>query len=284
MTKLAEIVRELTEKAEKEVKTIIQSKEDLEEYLNFCSKFYQYSSRNQLLIYHQRPGAVACLGFSEMKKRGLHLRKGSKAIQILAPMLVKEKDEKTQEEIEKIRGYKYVNVFDITQTDLEPDEYPKHFPNKPYIFEHDFNIADMQKAVQILAKDMNVKIMIDKIDRIGAARGAYVPKLEIILLNAGNTESQNIAVQFHELAHAHLHNFRKKAKSSKAIKETQAEMVAHIVSKYFGMDTTEKSIQYIGEWSNNLKAIPEKELANVFSEIQNTAKYFIMKISKSINR
>ena len=92
MTKLAEIVRELTEKAENEVKTIIQSEEELAEYLTFCSKFYHYSSRNQLLIYHQRPGAIACLGFSEMKKRGLNLRKGSKAIQILAPMIVKEED------------------------------------------------------------------------------------------------------------------------------------------------------------------------------------------------
>lgn len=75
MTKLAEIVRELTEKAEKEVKTIIQSEEDLAEYLTFCSKFYQYSARNQLLIYHQRPGAVACLGFSEMKKKGAAFKK-----------------------------------------------------------------------------------------------------------------------------------------------------------------------------------------------------------------
>ena len=282
MTKLAEIVRELTEKAENEVKSIIQSEEELAEYLTFCSKFYHYSSRNQLLIYHQRPGAVSCLGFSEMKKRGLHLRKGSKAIQILAPMIVKEEDEQTQEEIEKVKGYKYVNVFDITQTDLAPEDYPKHFPNKPYIFKYDFNIDDMQRAIQSLANDMHVTIEIDTNDSVGAARGAYYPQLEKILLNAGNTESQNIAVQFHELAHAHLHNFRKNPKSNKAIKETQAEMVAHIVSKYFGMDTTEKSIHYISSWSNKLKAIPDKELPNVFSEIQNTAKYFIMKISKVI--
>lgn len=219
MTKLAEIVRELTEKAENEVKTIIQSEKELAEYLTFCSKFYHYSSRNQLLIYHQRPGAVSCLGFSEMKKRGLHLRKGSKAIQILAPMIVKEEDEQTQEEIEKVKGYKYVNVFDITQTDLAPEDYPKHFPNKPYIFKYDFNIDDMQRAIQSLANDMHVTIEIDTNDSVGAARGAYYPQLEKILLNAGNTESQNIAVQFHELAHAHLHNFRKNPNLTKPLRK-----------------------------------------------------------------
>ena len=119
MTKLIEIIQDLTNQAKEEIKTISTNEQDILEFLDFQTNFYTYSINNQLLIYRQRKGATCVLGFNEIKKQGLQLLKGSKAIKILAPLIYKEKDENGKE-TSVIKGFKYVNVFDLTQTNLEP--------------------------------------------------------------------------------------------------------------------------------------------------------------------
>ncbi|MDT2525148.1 ArdC-like ssDNA-binding domain-containing protein [Enterococcus raffinosus] len=282
MTKLNEIVMELRETAVDQIKKANSSTDELVEYLEFTSKFYERSARNQALIYKQRPSAVACLGFSEITKKGLSLNKGAKGIKILVPCFYKEKDKETGKEEEVLKYFKYANVYDITQTNMKPEDYPKLYPNKPQIFNYDFSLDDMWDNLMKLSTDLKVKsVSIDNSDLLNGARGAYYPVSGIILLNNGNTQSQNISTLIHELAHSHLHNLNKKGFMAETnVKETQAEMVAYIVSNFFGMDTSKKSFPYIAEWSDKLKSIKGKDLANIFEEIQNTAKYFITKLNK----
>lgn len=288
MSKLNEIVKELTEQAKEEIKSVTISEDELKEFLDFQATFYDYSINNQLLIFKQRRSATAIMGFSQIKKNGLKLLKGSKSIKILAPIIYKEKDSKTGEEKSVVRGYKYVNVFDITQTDMKAEDYPRFFPNKPINFDtkkSDNEIDFLFSNILDLSKDLCLSIKIDTKDELNGARGSYNKATDVILLHNGNTKTQNIKTLIHELAHAELHNLkRKRSNDSKAIKETQAELVAYIVSKYFGIDTDDYSFKYIASWSEHLTAIDNKELIPVFNEIQQTAKIFISRISRKIER
>lgn len=284
MTKLQEIIKDLTNEAKEQIKEISVDPKDIQEFLDFQANFHTYSINNQLLIYKQRRSAYAVLGFGEIKKKGLKLQKGSKAIKILAPLMFKEKDENGKEEM-KIKGFKYVNVFDISQTDMKPEDYPTYFPNKPINFKHEnVNLDGLEHGIEWLSNRLSTPVEIDKNDSLRGARGGFFPTSNTILLNIGNTRTQNIKTTIHELAHAKLHNNQAKRKhDSKAIKETQAEMVAYITCKYFGIDTSEYSIEYVANWSEKLTAIDKDELVPVFEDIQKTSKEFIEYIEKEKN-
>ena len=57
----------------------------LREYLEFISNFYFYSLNNIMLIYWQMKKATHVAGFDKWKAMGYKIKKGSKAIKILAP-------------------------------------------------------------------------------------------------------------------------------------------------------------------------------------------------------
>src|SRR3954468_11277451 len=67
-------------------------------YLNTASKFHNYSFNNRILIAIQRPHATQVMGAggkdgkTGWKSFGRHIVKGEKAIWILGPIMVKEKD------------------------------------------------------------------------------------------------------------------------------------------------------------------------------------------------
>ncbi len=73
----------------------------------------------------QRPDATLVKGFNEWKKHGRFVKKGAKAIKVLAPLIgkKKEKDEGKSDNEEKEKkvpfGFRYVNVFDVSSTDGE---------------------------------------------------------------------------------------------------------------------------------------------------------------------
>src|SRR4029077_18835414 len=64
-----------------------------QEWLTTQSKFHHYSFRNTLLIMIQRPDATRVAGFRAWQLLGRQVRKGEKAIWILAPMTRKIGDE-----------------------------------------------------------------------------------------------------------------------------------------------------------------------------------------------
>ena len=90
-----------------------------QDYLNFQSRFHRYSFGNVLLIALQRPDATRVAGFNAWKKSNRFVRKGEKAIWILAPMVYKNPDAEEGEVDRVIRGFKFVPVFDVAQTDGE---------------------------------------------------------------------------------------------------------------------------------------------------------------------
>ncbi len=66
-----------------------------------------------------------------------------------------------------------------------------------------------------------------------------------IALNKGMSEAQTIKTLIHEVTHADLHapEFQDKTveKTSKHVKETEAESVAFVVCEHYGIDTSDYS-------------------------------------------
>ena len=91
-------------------------------HLNCQSRFHRYSFGNVVLIAAQLPQANQVAGFHAWKKLGRSVRKGEKAIWILAPMVARRAMADGPEDEQEIRGFKYVPVFDISQT--EGDDLP----------------------------------------------------------------------------------------------------------------------------------------------------------------
>ena len=307
-------VKSLSQQAIDAVKKHTHSPEDVKELLNFMSRFPERSFRNQLLIEEQFPGATACLGRAALKKEGIYIKKGEQGNKIFVRKTVKgfyekgrgfvRETEATPEDKKRIESgqievikkpyYTIEKVFDITQTQLKPEDYPKIFPNRVFDFQLDkTGHTELQVGIQAVAKNIGIQIR-DMTEsevyqrELGQARGAYVRNEftgeEEIVMNTRNTPTQHLATSIHELAHARMHKF---SELDTATKELQAEMTSYIVCKHFGMDTSEKAIPYIAAWTKNGQTLDNKEAAErgkIMNDVSRVANEFIQTISNEINQ
>lgn len=204
--------------------------------------------------------------------------------------------------------YKLTSVFDISQTTAGPEDYPKLFPNRPFSFE----IKDPQLLKEL---DLGLKQVADKlnvpindrenslfhIQELGSAKGAFITNnhgQKEIFLSHRLSEEERIPTLIHELAHAALHDPKnlpdqgywttENVKSDGAsIKELQAEMVSYVVTKHYGIDTSEEAIHYMASWTKHLSTLEEKEEPAqllILEDIQRTAKQFVETIEASLSQ
>ena len=61
-------------------------------------------------------------------------------------------------------------------------------------------------------------------------------------------------------------------------KELEAEMTSHLVSKHFGLDTSEAAIDYMAGWTNNLTQLDDKQLAESMKRIHQTVSKMVKHI------
>lgn len=307
-------VKSLSQQALDAVKKHTHSPEDVKELLNFMSRFPERSFRNQLLIEEQFPGATACLGRAALKKEGIYIKKGEQGNKIFVRKTVKgfydrgrgfvRETEATPEDKKRIESgqievikkpyYTIEKVFDITQTQLKPEDYPKILPNRVFDFQLDKKgQIELQAGIQAVANNIGIQIR-DMTEsevyqrELGQAHGAYVYNKftgqEEIVMNTRNTPTQHLATSIHELVHARMHKF---SELDTATKELQAEMISYIVCKHFGMDTSEKAIPYIAAWTKNGQTLDDKEAAErgkIMNDVSRVANEFIQTISKEINQ
>lgn len=89
-----------------------------------------------------------------------------------------------------------------------------------------------------------------------------------IVLRQGMGEEQTIKTAIHEIAHAEMHNQQKgrvESKKSRPVREVEAESVAYVVCRHYGLDTSEYSFPYIAGWEGRNPQIL-KESLNVIRE------------------
>ena len=92
----------------------------------------RYSLNNQLLIALARPDATFVAGFRSWLELGYQVRKGEKAIWILAPLKIKERDRASGEETGETRTlFRAVPVFDRAQVTAGEHATPLEPPAEP---------------------------------------------------------------------------------------------------------------------------------------------------------
>ena len=316
-------VKSLTDLALEGIKEYARTPEQQLELLEFMSRFYEYSPRNQVLIQKQFPGAQGVGTYKFFKDLGFSVNKGEKSkIKILRPQEVSYFIDEAQKlrriadaspaQLKKIesgilkkktyRTFYPFSVFDITQTNAKPEDYPKLFPNRPFDLdvENPEMLNQVREGLQGIAADIGVPITSPEESQfkgfeLGAAKGAFIESREgdkEIVLRTGFSEAESAATLIHELAHATLHDpFTQREGSywttetlnsnDPSLKELQAEMVSFVVSRHFGIDTSEQAIPYMAEWTKKLATLDQEsewDQAKILGEIQQTSRQFIEKI------
>lgn len=233
------------------VDTIISKPEELEKIINIQLAgrigFHQYSYQNICLANWQlwcRTGETAEL-LAPYKKwqniktedgRTIHrqVKKGEKALRILAPITYKYKVENEKGEEEEVTGlrFKSVPVFDLSQT--KGDDFEVDFTTNKYDYSLDEIISRGSVKVNLSQKEIT--------------RG-YTDGKQIWISKNISTNRQ-ICTYFHELAHYLLHFDSNRHELSTPTKELEAEAVAHLCSCYIGIENKE-SPAYIKNWTHS---------------------------------
>jgi len=256
------------------------------DYLDFCSKFYNYSFSNTILIWCQLPKAERVAGFKKWNEIGYRIKKGSKAIRIFAPRDYRyiiendkkitfrnmTKEQKSREEEHK-KGIYFVpvNVFDVSQTE-------KTNKAKDFIDSYFWNIGNDFKDKYLMIKNIILGTGINVLEgNTGTAEG--ISKGGEIIVKKENDYNNKLLTMIHEWAHELLHKDNTDIVSlDRGIKEVQAEGVSYIVNKYLGLNNPFTS-DYIQNWSKDKDQLKEN-----LTVIINTSRKIINIINKNKER
>ena len=259
--------RQLVENAEKEILKLTDS-EKFKSYLDTVAKFHRYSQRNIDLIYSQNPSASQVAGFKKWQndfKRSVN--KGEKGIRIAAPIIKKltPEDQKRLDTTEEkaIVGYRYIPVFDVSQTSGEPVLSAKDFVKE--------NLADHQNVTSLynafkdyLNQQTDLKVSEVPLATLNGAKGYFQPSTNEIVI--GGDEPDNalkLKTLYHEYAHSQLHGLKSAFKDRpRAYQETQAEAVAYVAMQNIGVDTSNYSLGYVATWAKD-KAVIHSALSEI---------------------
>jgi len=232
---------ELIEKLEEGIKNLTTS-EEWQHYLASQARFSKYSFGNAMLIAWQRPTATQVAGFRAWQKMGRQVRKGEKAIWILAPMVYKVTDPKDGEERVVIRGFKSVPVFDVAQTDGDD------LPTVCNRLQGDDPDGLFDTLVSV-AESIGYRVEVTILD--AGINGDCTYSERRIRVETRNTPAQRVKTLAHELAHALLHEDRT---MPRALAELEAESVAYIVCQALGIDSGDYSFGYVATWAGGGEA------------------------------
>ncbi|UTI64885.1 ArdC family protein [Paraconexibacter antarcticus] len=209
----------------------------------------RYSVSNQLLI------AVDCwsrgitptyvAGFRAFLDLNRCVRKGSKAIKILAPCPVKQRDRSGENTGEKRIFFRTVPVFDVCMTDPLPgkDPVPLQPPAEPITGDsHRHLIAPLTALACELGYTVEIRDLPD-----GGPGGWCDPKAKQIVIAAGPANSQ-VRTLTHEIAHGLGVGY---AEYGREQAEVLVDCVTYIVCSSVGLDVGGESIPYIAGWGED---------------------------------
>ncbi len=226
---------ELLEKLAEGISNLTSS-EEWQRHLDVQSRFHRYSFGNVLLIAAQCHEATRVAGFNAWRKMNRSVRKGEKAIWILAPMVYKNADAEDGQDDRVIRGFKFVPVFDVAQTDGQ--ELPS------ICCRLDGDDPDGLYA-QLLTVASSIGFTVEDHKFVGSTNGDCCHSEHRIRIEVRNTPAQQVKTLAHEIAHALLHE----KFEYRALAELEAESVAFVVCQSIGIDSGDYSFGYVATWA-----------------------------------
>jgi antirestriction protein ArdC len=219
--------------------------------------FRSYSFANTLLIAMQCPEATYVAGFRTFEKLGRKVRRGERALRIVAPRTFyaeREQEDGTTKREKRIY-FVHVPVFDISQTEGEPLVSPIGD------IEGDSHGDHIENLVRYAAE---LGYSVDFRPVAGNCGGWCAYESKQIVIDSTGSVNEQLATLAHELAHA-------MGASTKAHGREHAEVIAeaaaHLALAGLGVDISERSTGYLAGWAEKLGIDALRDNAKVIDEL-----------------
>ncbi len=261
-SKAEEVKRELQQKVINLAESFKNNPQDIAEYLKFSSQFYNYSSRNSMLIYQQNHGAKYCNSYKAYKDMGYSVNRGEHGMKILVPTIKtylhigddlvplsqatteqKKAYKANQIQSEQKLYFKVGTVFDITQTNYPKEDYPK-FLDLGYSSERHSEICEVMK--NFCKKKLKCQVFENDYKSV-SLRGFYNPSDNSISLSGMFDDTTKLSILTHETGHAMLHNDNamQQVKRPDAQIEFEADATSVMLQSYFNVEIPQSRLTHM---------------------------------------
>lgn len=261
-SKSEEVKKELQQKVINLAESFRSNPQDIAEYLKFSSQFYNYSSRNSMLIYQQNKGAKYCNSYKAYQDMGYQVNRGEHGMKILVPTIKtylhigddlvplsqasaeqKKAYRANQIQSEQKLYFKIGTVFDITQTNCPKEDYPK-FLDLGYSSERHSEICEVMK--NYCEKKLNCPIYENDFKSVNL-RGFYNPSDNSISLSGMFDDTTKLSILTHETGHAILHNDNEmqQVKRPDAQVEFEADATSVMLQSYFNVEIPQSRLNHM---------------------------------------
>lgn len=270
--------QEMREKVKKTISAYREDPDRLIDYLDFASHFKQYSHKNCRLIYSQNSHACFVAPASAYIKglpgddgipisdEPIYPKRGEKALRIWKPVektFVRHADSRrymplaSLSQLDRKRAaaekwdtlhhtdYILVPVFDITQTTMPSELYPRFFG----FGDGDRNANIIFDAMKAYAEnELNCPVNITDLKaRKLETRGYFLPESNEIYISDLLRGEERLSTLLHEIGHATLHGAAERTvlrEESDRI-ELEADMYAIMLQSKFGVLSTDSRAEHI---------------------------------------
>lgn len=252
---------ELKDGIEGKIQDFLTNSEELKNFISFRRKhFYNYSINNTLLIYKQCPEASHIAGYKKWKELGYQVKKGSKAINILIPLIHKDEEKK-----DVLFGFKKGNVFDRSQVEATPKAQDLPSIDTSLKMTRDTSIPPA-KLLEATERFIEQHCPIIESDKLDTAMGMTNGKEIYIKPNSNRVDKAGILI--HEFSHYHNHYGENRSKLTKNQKESEAEITTLLFGSFFNLNI-EGTYKYLSMYRK------ERDLSSCFEISYKTFEYIL---------
>lgn len=270
----------------------LRSGDDWKEWLGFAARFHQYSFRNVMAIYAQRPDATLVAGYEAWKTMGRQVQRGEKGLQILAPVTRRAAPENTspsetetaadrgESEWEPLRvaGFRATYVWDVSQT--AGDSLPE--PPTPELLR---GRAPEGLWDGLAAQVQQAGFSVGRGDT-GQSEGYTHYPSRIVRIDADAEPAQAAGTLAHELGHVLMHGHDQFENGTTAgcrgVREVEAESVAYLTTAHAGLDTSSHTFDYVTGWATGVdQDNPENVVAATGQRVMSTAHQVITRLDET---
>lgn len=255
------------------------------EYLKFSARFYKYSGRNMMLIYHQKPSANFVASRTAFKDMGYDLKPGqwkypawiirpeTKTLFVTADGVVADIKCSTAQEkadirdgkipTEKFTYFRAAKVYEIGQTTCPAKDYPQ-------ILGHGIDDQQHKELYTRLQAVAGMSGFIVSEEPLPSSEFGYCSHDKRIVISDSLGDTQKLATLNHEFAHGLLHLT---SDLSPAVEEFEAESVALIMQQRLGLPVEDLTVQYVKNALREAGNLPEFSMEESLGRIVKQANY-----------
>lgn len=262
-----EKLRDYKNKVLEIAKSFQTNPEEIAELLAFKTKFYRYSLRNTMMIYSYNPYATFTASYQGFKKMGWSVQKNAQKLPILVPVKItylihdgkwiplsvadealKKAYRAGEIESEVIQRYKIGYVYDISQTNCPPEQYPKFYNMGAASMDHKLACDAMKEYAETR---LHCSVSIKNLSSI-SLRGFYLRGENKLILSDKLNDTQRLSTGLHELSHAILHHSPDALQKNTAQKEFEADALSVMLQYHAGLELTDVRKQHLANHYHDL--------------------------------